>query len=100
MGLIPEKIERLIFPGFLFIFEVLMLILFGALVRYAPLGTPLPVNVTAEEFRDGDPLDPVAHVEQTYPRKLCCMRTSPFRLKDAICKKFKVLAAVLYTAAA
>ena len=66
MGVIPEKIEKWIFPIFLFVFEAIMLILYGALVQYDPLGTPAPVNTSAEKFHGGDPL---AHVEKTYPRK-------------------------------
>ena len=74
MGIIPEKIERWILPCFLFVFEVIMLVLFGALVRYSPLGTPVPLNESPYVFRGNDSLTPVGHVEQTYPRKLCrCM---------------------------
>ena len=43
-----------------------MLILYGALVQYDPLGTPAPVNTSIEKFHSADSL---AHVEKTYPRK-------------------------------
>jgi hypothetical protein len=67
MGVLPEKIEKWILPIFLFVFEVIMLILYGALVQYDSLGTPAPVNTSnPNEFHDGDPL---AQVEKTYPRK-------------------------------
>lgn len=68
MGVIPEKIEKWILPVFLFVFEVIMLILYGVLVRYDSLGTPAPVNTSSLEFHGGDPL---AAVEKTYPRKSC-----------------------------
>ena len=67
MGVLPAKIEKWILPIFLFVFEVIMLILYGALVQYDSLGTPAPVNISSpEEFHGGDPL---AQVEKTYPRK-------------------------------
>ena len=34
------KMEKLLFPGFLFIFEVVFLVLFGFLVRYDERGAP------------------------------------------------------------
>ena len=65
MGVIPEKIEKWILPIFLFVFEVIMLILYGVLVEYDSLGTPAPVNTSnVLAFHGGDPL---AHVEKTYP---------------------------------
>ena len=70
MGVIPEKIEKWILPIFLFVFEVIMLVLYGALVEYDSLGTPAPVNTSdVVAFHGGDPL---AHVEKTYP----CMSIS------------------------
>lgn len=66
MGVLLEKIEKWILPIFLIVFELIMFILYGALVEYDSLGTPAPVNVSAEEFHGGDPL---AHVEKTYPCK-------------------------------
>lgn len=70
MGIIPEKIEKWILPIFLFVFEVIMLILYGVLVQYDSFGTPAPVDANtsaaAMAFHGGDPL---AQVEKTYPRK-------------------------------
>ena len=67
MGVIPEKIEKWFLPVFLFVFEVIMLILYGALVQYDSLGMPAPMN-TSLELHSGDSL---AAVEKTYPRKSC-----------------------------
>ena len=64
MGVLPEKIEKWILPIFLIAFEVIMLILYGVLVEYDTLGTPAPVNMSANKFHSGDPL---AQVEKVYP---------------------------------
>lgn len=40
--MVLTKLERLMFPGFLLVFQVVFLILFGLLVEYDETGSPTP----------------------------------------------------------
>jgi hypothetical protein len=58
--------EKMLFPCFLLIFEVVFLVLFGLLVKYDELGQPVLHNSTGE----GHLSAPGVSIVSTYPRKL------------------------------
>ena len=66
--------EKMLFPCFLFIFEVVFLVLYGVLVRYDELGTPLPArpaNATTAHASEaaGQFSEPAVAIVSTYPRE-------------------------------
>ena len=65
------RMEKMLFPCFLLIFEVVFLVLFGLLVKYDELGEPvLNSNSTAAAHAEGQLSAPGISVVSTYPRKL------------------------------
>lgn len=67
------RMEKMLFPCFLFVFEVVFLVLYGVLVRYDELSSPLPArgnettaHAAAEE---GQFSEAAASVVSTYPRE-------------------------------
>ena len=49
---IMAKLEKYLFPGFLFFFEVVFLVLFGLLVKYDERGAPDHERAAAEAFAE------------------------------------------------
>ena len=62
---ILTRMEKMLFPCFLLIFEVVFLVLFGLLVKYDELGQPVLHNSTAA----GQLSAPGVSIVSTYPRK-------------------------------
>ena len=63
---ILTRMEKMLFPCFLFVFEVVFLVLYGLLVRYDELGNPRPVNATTAHASET-----AGHsIVSTYPREL------------------------------
>ena len=66
---ILTRMEKMLFPCFLLIFEVVFLVLYGLLVKYDDLGAPVLGNATAAEGHS-QLSAPGVSVVSTYPRKL------------------------------
>ena len=69
------RMEKMLFPGFLLIFEVVFLILYGVLVKYdepaSPvLATPTVGNTTSANGEGEHLSSATVSVISTYPRKL------------------------------
>lgn len=64
---ILTRMEKMLFPCFLLIFEVVFLVLFGLLVKYDELGQPVLHNSTEAA---GQLSAPGVSIVSTYPRKL------------------------------
>ena len=64
MAMILTRMEKMLFPCFLLVFEVVFLVLYGLLVKYDELGQPVVGNKTASE---GQLSAPALSVVSTYP---------------------------------
>ena len=62
--------EKMLFPAFLLIFQVIFLILYGVLVEYDDLGSPIKRNGTITSVAEGQFSASTARVVSTYPGKL------------------------------
>ena len=62
--------EKMLFPCFLLIFEVVFLVLFGLLVKYDELGQPVLELHSSNGNSTGQLSAPGVSIVSTYPRKL------------------------------
>ena len=79
-----SRAEKLIFPLFLFIFEVVFLILYGLLVRYDDAGAPhgeAALAAAAEHHENGGTSDELLRALQS---SLSTTKTYPCKLQSAV----------------
>lgn len=67
---ILTRMEKMLFPCFLLIFEAVFLVLYGLLVKYDDLGAPVIGNATASSTGEGHFSAATAGVVSVYPCKL------------------------------
>ena len=84
------KLEKYLFPGFLFFFEVIFLVIFGLLVKYDARGAPDAEREAAEAFDSNDSARFIRELESSlsttkvYPCKL--MQSSAYSCScTAVC---------------
>ena len=67
---ILTRMEKMLFPCFLAIFELVFLVLYGLLVKYDELGSPVLGNATITSTGEGHFSAVSSRVVSVYPSKL------------------------------